>query len=130
MCNMKSKQKSTNASYPVSKAFTSVYALLVIQICLLYILTQQAKLSLIKTTQTFDFKLHCIELNTIQKVSDALYNYEEEDISYMQDGYYISLFYIDTTCEILIEKDGNIVLHSVLVYDDIDFYVKSYTYKG
>lgn len=110
-----------------NKGFITIYGVLLLNLLLPFTMMI---LESVKTSYLYhqDHTIDFVEIHTINKVKKDLLNYEEENEEYTYLGYDINLQYDDITCYILISKESGVKLSSVLVYDDIEEEVVSYTY--
>lgn len=109
------------------KGFITIYGVFLLNLLLpfnLMILESVKTSYLYHKDHTIDF----VEIHTINKVKKDLLNYEEENEQYTYLGYDVNLQYDDITCYILISDKNEIKIASILVFDDIEEEVVSYTY--
>lgn len=110
-----------------NKGFITIYGVFLLNLLLPFtmMILEDVKTSyLYHQDHTIDF----VEIHVINKVKTDLLNYEEEDEKYTYLSYDIDLHYDDITCYILISFNNEVKLSSVLVFDDIEEEVVSYTY--
>ena len=112
------------------KGFLSMYALTILPVILVIISTLTYTIDKHVENQKINNSLHLCEIYTINYVKKALYTYQEEDVELLYDGYKIKLLYEDIICFITILKEDEIVLKSILEWDDIENVVVSYTYEN
>lgn len=110
------------------KGFVTIYGLVVMQIVLSFTSYLTFVLKSYAKSYKLEKDLHYTEIYTIQKVKTDLYEYEEQNGTFMYEGYKIHLTYDDITCYIQIYENGVCKINSVLEYDDIDCYIVSYKY--
>lgn len=109
------------------KGFIAIYGVLLLNMLLPFtlMLLEKVKIAYIYHQEnTIDF----VEIHVIDKVKKDLLAYEEEDEQFSYLGYDVDLQYEDITCHILIYDKNEIVISSVLVFDDIEEEFVSYTY--
>lgn len=110
-----------------NKGFITIYGVFLLNLLLPFttMIIEKVKTSyLYHQDHTIDF----VEIHSIHKVKNDLLNYEEENEEFTYLGYDVDLQYDDITCYILISDKTGIKLSSVLVFDDIEEEVVSYTY--
>ena len=111
----------------MNKGFVSIIGIIILS----SVLSISSALCASFKNEYFYYERHDLlfcEIYTINYVKKALAEYKESDEVISYNEFEAELKYEDVTCYITIYKDEEIVLKSVLVWDDIDCYISDYYY--
>lgn len=110
-----------------NKGFITIYGILLLNLVLPF---SSMLIECLKTTYLYhqDNVVDYAEIHTINKVKKDLLAYEESDETFSYLDYDIDLRYEDITCYIKIYKQEKLIINAVLVFDDIEEEIESYTY--
>lgn len=111
-----------------NKGFFSVFGIIVLGHVLvlstLIILMMKNNLYALKADE-FIFT----EIYTINKIKKDYTNYEEENETFTYKDDEVSLVYDDLACYITYRDSRNKIIKAVLIFDDIDLFIRDYYYE-
>lgn len=106
------------------KGFVSIYGVIILSLCLTFVLmlTQRIKAQTIQNEN-----LSYVELHAIKKAKESLNN-DDASQKFSLFDFQIELKFNNQKCRIIVIRANEVVLKSLLVYDELDNYIISYEY--